>query len=65
MNGELAETLDAAEADGVWNLEEILKRMRFLMQTKKMRQSERRVVQCVGEVHELWSVNGRNERDGT
>ena len=41
MKGELAETLDAAEADGVWNLEEILKRTRLLMQTKKMRQSER------------------------
>ena len=52
MNGELAQILDAAEADGVRNLEEILEENAFVMQTKKCVKASR-VVQRVGEVHKL------------
>ena len=55
---------DAAEADGVMNLEEFLKEDVFVDANKEM---------CVKASGELWSVlarytssdNGREERDGT
>ena len=53
MDGELAELLDAAEADGVRNLEEILRKTRLLMHARKMCQGEQQAVQCGGDVHEL------------
>ena len=53
MDGELAELLDAAEADGVRNIEEILRKTRLLMHARKMCQGEQQSVQCGGEVHEL------------
>ena len=52
MNGRLAEILDPVETDGVMKVEGIL-RKRLLLETKKMRQGEQRLVQCVGEVHGL------------
>ena len=41
MNGELAEILDAAEADGVRNLEENLKEDAFVDANKESRPAER------------------------
>ena len=51
MNGELADILDAAVADGVRNLEEILQKDASVDAKKK--KTERQVVQRVGEVDEL------------
>ena len=54
MSGELAEMLDAAEADGVRNLEEILTEDALVdASTEKMGPGEHKVAQRVGEVHEL------------
>ena len=53
MNRELVGTLDAVETDGVVKVEGILRTRLLLLGTKKMRQGEQRLLQCVGEVHEL------------
>ena len=51
INGELAEMLDAAEADGVRNVEEILKEDALADADS---QGEPSVVRHVGEVHGSW-----------
>ena len=51
MKGELADILDAAEADRVRNLEEDPEKDACVDETVKMCQGEKGV--CVGEVHEL------------
>ena len=51
MNGELAELLDAAEADGVRNLEEILKEDAFAVENKETGVKATRELHS--EIHEL------------